>query len=99
MNIERELSLANFSYHLKANPDQARYVAFKYYIKFLNQQEKISNLEQNCKKLEREQEELYADYEILRMALEKEQRRNIASDCDLHLRLPDFLAPNPHNYL
>ena len=85
MNIERELSLINFSYYLKANLDQAIYVAFKYYGKFLNQQNKTSNLEQNCqdleqscKELEREQEELSADYELLRIALEKEQRKNIA---------------------
>ena len=122
MNIERELSLINFSYYLKANPDKVQGLAREYYTQFLEQQSKIRDLEQSCKELKAEKKELYTDYKLLRKELEKEQRRNstaggsvatkallsagdcfkkknIASNCDLHLRLPNFLSPNPHNYL
>ena len=106
MNIERELSLTNFSNYLEANPNQVEYVAFQYYNKFLDQQNKISNLEQNCqdleqtcKELEQENQDIYANYELLRLELSKEQSKNIDSDCDLYLRLPNFLPSNPHNYL
>ena len=106
MNIERELSLTNFSNYLEAYPNQVKYVAFQYYNKFLDQQNKISNLEQNChdleqncQELEQENQDIYADYELLRLALEEEQSKNIDSDLKLHLELPNFLPSNPHNYL
>jgi hypothetical protein len=99
MNIEQELSLLNFSYYLKTHPDKTNDLAIDYYAKFLEQQSKIRDLERNCRELEAGKKELYADYELLRQELEKEQRRNITNGCDLHLRLPDFLPSNPHNYL
>lgn len=99
MNIERELRLINFLYHLKANPNKVQELAIEYYAKYLEQQEKIKDLKQSSLELKAEKKELYADYELLRKELEKEQKKNLTNGCDLHLTLPTFLPPNPHNYL
>ena len=104
MNIERELNLISFSYELKANPEKAQKLALKYYAQFLNQQDQIKNLEQNCrdleigcKELEIEKANIYAELEMLRIAIEEKSKDN--SGCDLHLSLPSFLPMKPHNYL
>lgn len=104
MNIERELNLINFSYHLKANPEKAIELAIEYYARFLSQQDRIKDLEQNCqdlkrgyKELETEKAWIYAELESLRIAIEEQSKNNL--DCDLYLTLPSFLPANPHNYL
>ena len=105
MNIERELNLINFSYYLKANPSLVQKLAIDYYAKFLIQQDRINDLEQNCqdleqgyKELETEKASLYAELESLRIAIEQERYSN-DTNCNLHLTLPSFLSANPHHYL
>ena len=112
MNIERELSLTCFSKYLEANPDKLEELAVKYYAKCLQQQDQIRNLAENCndlerayKELEREKEDIYADYELLRAELEQEQKKNIAlrsssnRQSNRQIVLPDFLPLNPHHFL
>lgn len=106
MTLEQQIYLAVFIKRIEAHPEIAQNLAVEYYAKCLKQQETLHNLEQNChdlehgyKELEREREDIYADYELLRSVLKKEQLKNIALSSRIEPVLPDFLPLNLHNYL
>jgi hypothetical protein len=95
MTPEREFMIAVLSHYLDHHPDQAKEQAIDLCLKYLQQQEKSSQLHEHCKLLEEKQEEMELDYQILRMELKREQQKNLSSSShSSQIQLPPFLASN-----
>ena len=91
MNPEREFLLTAFSYYLDHHPGEAKEQAIDMCAKYLEQQEKATRLSEHAKLLEDKVDELEIDYQILRIELEIEQRKNCPTRKLQSVELPDFL--------
>ena len=94
MNPEREFLLSVFCCYLDHHPHEVKEQALDMCARYLEQHEEATRLSEHIKLLEDEVAELAIDYQILRIELEEEQKKNLSNSSSTSgsIELPHFLT-------